>query len=118
MISAAIGAMALLFITLVKDHGIEYLFAATILTGIFQILFGTFKLARYMKFIPRSVMGLPLIIRPIHSTLVAIVGITAIAIILDVKVPVIGDMGIITRSLPSFSIPNLPITLETLLIKG
>lgn len=56
MISAATGAMALLMITLVMDHGLQYLFAATILTGVFQILFGVFKLARYMKFIPRSVM--------------------------------------------------------------
>ncbi|TXC91091.1 SulP family inorganic anion transporter [Metabacillus litoralis] len=56
MISAATGAMALLFIDLVKDHGLEYLLAATILTGILQILFGIFKLSRYMKFIPRSVM--------------------------------------------------------------
>ncbi|MUK90751.1 STAS domain-containing protein [Ornithinibacillus sp. L9] len=56
MISAATGAMALLMITLVADHGLQYLFAATILTGILQILFGVFKLARVMKFVPRSVM--------------------------------------------------------------
>jgi SulP family sulfate permease len=56
MISAATGAMALLFIDLVADQGLQYLLAATILTGILQILFGVFKLARYMKFIPRSVM--------------------------------------------------------------
>lgn len=56
MISAATGAMALLMIDLVADHGLQYLFAATILTGIFQIIFGVTKLARYMKFIPRSVM--------------------------------------------------------------
>ncbi len=56
MISAATGAMALLFTTLVAEHGIEYLFAATILTGILQIIFGLLKLAKYMKFIPRSVM--------------------------------------------------------------
>lgn len=56
MISAATGAMALLFINLVAEHGIQYLLAATILTGILQILFGVFRLARYMKFIPRSVM--------------------------------------------------------------
>ncbi|MBM7663181.1 SulP family sulfate permease [Bacillus mesophilus] len=56
MISAATGAMALLFIDLVADYGLQYLLAATILTGIIQILFGIFKLARYMKFIPRSVM--------------------------------------------------------------
>lgn len=56
MISAATGAMALVIVTLVADHGLQYLLAATILTGILQILFGVFKLARYMKFIPRSVM--------------------------------------------------------------
>ena len=38
MISAATGAMALLMVTLVKDHGLQYLFAATILTGIVQII--------------------------------------------------------------------------------
>ncbi len=56
MISAATGAMALVMITLVKDHGLEYLFAATILTGVIQIVFGWFKLGRYMKFVPRAVM--------------------------------------------------------------
>ena len=56
MISAATGAMALLMVTLVKDHGIEYLFATTILTGIIQFIFGALKIARFMKFIPRSVM--------------------------------------------------------------
>ncbi|TMW70475.1 SulP family inorganic anion transporter [Alteribacter natronophilus] len=56
MISGATGAMALLMITLVADHGLEYLLAATILTGIIQVLFGVFKLASVMKFVPRSVM--------------------------------------------------------------
>ncbi|WP_058308033.1 SulP family inorganic anion transporter [Gracilibacillus massiliensis] len=56
MISAATGAMALLMITLVADHGLQYLLAATILTGVLQILFGVFKLAAVMKFVPRSVM--------------------------------------------------------------
>ncbi|MDG5471989.1 SulP family inorganic anion transporter [Jeotgalibacillus sp. ET6] len=56
MISAATGAMALLMVTLVAEHGLQYLFAATVLTGLLQILAGVFKLAKYMKFIPRSVM--------------------------------------------------------------
>ena len=56
MISAATGAMALLMITLVKDHGLEYLFATTILTGGIQVLFGVFRLGRYMKFVPKAVM--------------------------------------------------------------
>jgi SulP family sulfate permease len=56
MISVATGAMALLMITLVKDHGLEYLFAATILTGIIQVIFGFFKVGRFMTFIPHSVV--------------------------------------------------------------
>ena len=56
MISAATGAMALLMIGLVKNYGLEYLFAATILTGLLQIVFGWARLSRYLKFIPRPVM--------------------------------------------------------------
>ncbi|PIG97395.1 SulP family inorganic anion transporter [Deinococcus sp. UR1] len=56
MISAATGAMALLMTGLVRNHGLEYLFAATVLTGVFQMVFGWARLARYLKFIPRSVM--------------------------------------------------------------
>ncbi|MBD7965462.1 SulP family inorganic anion transporter [Fictibacillus norfolkensis] len=56
MISAATGAMALVMVTLVADHGLQYLLAATVLTGVIQILIGVLKLGKYMKFIPRSVM--------------------------------------------------------------
>jgi sulfate permease, SulP family len=56
MISAATGAMALLMVTLVADHGLKYLLAATILTGVIQIIIGLLKLGKYMKFVPRSVM--------------------------------------------------------------
>lgn len=56
MISAATGAMALLMLPLVKEHGLNYLLAATILTGIIQLIFGVLKVAKLMKFIPRAVM--------------------------------------------------------------
>ena len=56
MISAATGAMALLMVTLVRDHGLEYLFAASILTGIFQVGVGLLRLGRYIKFVSKSVM--------------------------------------------------------------
>ncbi|RDW17566.1 sodium-independent anion transporter [Oceanobacillus arenosus] len=56
MISAATGAMAMLMVNLVALHGLEYLLAATILTGLIQIIIGIFKLAELMKFVPRSVM--------------------------------------------------------------
>ena len=56
MISGATGAVALLVTPLVKEHGVEYLFAATILMGGIQLLLGILKVGRLMKFIPRSVM--------------------------------------------------------------
>lgn len=154
MISAATGAMALLFIDLVAEHGIQYLLAATILTGIIQILFGVFRLSRYMKFIPRSVMVgfvnalailifmsqlenfenatwhvyalagltlliiylLPYITKAVPSTLVAIVVVTFIVILMGIDVRTVGDMGTLTRTLPVFLLPDIPLTLETLLI--
>jgi SulP family sulfate permease len=56
MISAATGAMALLMVTLVKDHGLEYLLAATLLTGVLQICAGYLKLGSLMRFVSRSVV--------------------------------------------------------------
>ena len=56
MISAATGAMALLMVTLVKEHGLEYLLAATLLTGVLQIGAGYLKLGGLMRFVSRSVV--------------------------------------------------------------
>jgi SulP family sulfate permease len=56
MISAATGAMALVMVTLVKAHGIEYLLAATLLTGIFQIIAGALRLGDLLRFVSRSVV--------------------------------------------------------------
>lgn len=56
MISAATGAMALLMVTLVKDHGLQYLLAASVLCGVFQIIAGIFKLGGLMRFVSRSVV--------------------------------------------------------------
>lgn len=56
MISAATGAMAVLMVGLVKDHGVEYLFATTILTGIIQFVLGLFKVGRFITFVPQSVI--------------------------------------------------------------
>ncbi|MFD1039310.1 SulP family inorganic anion transporter [Virgibacillus byunsanensis] len=154
MISGATGAMALLFIDLVSEHGVQYLLAATILTGIIQIIFGVFKLAKYMKFIPRSVMvgfvnalaimiftsqlqhfqgegwiiyvlvGLtlaiiylfPYLTKAVPSTLVAIVSITAIVLFMNYGVRNVGDMGTISQTLPLFLIPDIPLTIETIMI--
>ena len=56
MISAATGAMALVIVSLVRDHGAEYLLVAGILAGIIQIVLGVIGIARLMKFVPRAVM--------------------------------------------------------------
>lgn len=56
MISAATGAMALLMVSLVKNHGLEYLLAATILTGLLQIVAGYLKLGSLMSFVSQSVV--------------------------------------------------------------
>ncbi|MEE2022818.1 MULTISPECIES: SulP family inorganic anion transporter [Alkalimonas] len=56
MISAATGAMALLMVMLVREHGLEYLLAATLLCGLLQIVFGLLKLDQLMRFVSRSVV--------------------------------------------------------------
>ena len=56
MISAATGAMALLMVSLVKEHGLQYLLAATVLTGIIQMVMGYLKLGKLMSFVSRSVV--------------------------------------------------------------
>ena len=56
MISAATGAMALVMVTLVKDHGLQYLLAATLLTGVLQMLAGVLRLGSLMRFVSRSVI--------------------------------------------------------------
>ena len=56
MISAATGAMALVMVTLVKDHGLQYLLAATVLTGVLQVGAGLLGLGSLMRFVSRSVI--------------------------------------------------------------
>ncbi|MEK4666016.1 SulP family inorganic anion transporter [Niallia sp. FSL R7-0271] len=154
MISAATGAMALLMGPLVRDYGLQYLFAATILTGVFQVLFGVFKIAKLMKFIPRAVMIgfvnslailifmaqvphfigisnmtylfvgitllivyiLPRYVKAVPAPLIAIIVLTAVAIFGHIHVETVGDLGNITQTLPSFLIPDVPFSFETLAI--
>lgn len=56
MISAATGAMALVMVMLVKEHGLQYLLAATVLTGVLQMIAGALKLGALMRFVSRSVI--------------------------------------------------------------
>lgn len=154
MISAATGAMALLMITLVKEHGLEYLLAATLLTGILQIGAGYLQLGSLMRFVSRSVVtgfvnalailifmaqlpeltnvtwhvyamtvaGLgiiylfPYLTRAVPSPLVTIVVLTAIAMVLNLDVRTVGDMGELPDTLPIFLWPDVPLNFETLAI--
>lgn len=56
MISAATGSTALLMVTLMKAHGVNYIFAATILTGILQFIMGLLKVGRLMMLVPHAVI--------------------------------------------------------------
>ncbi len=56
MISGATGALAVVMVSLVAAHGVEYLFATVVLMGIFQILAGIFRLGKFIRMIPHPVM--------------------------------------------------------------
>ena len=56
LISAAAGSVALVLAHLVAEYGVEYLFAATILAGIIQVVLGLFKVGKLMRYIPKPVM--------------------------------------------------------------
>jgi len=160
MISAATGAMALVLVDLVADHGVAFLFAATILAGFLQVGLGALGVGELMRFIPRTVMigfvnalailiflaqiphillnsddadsselplnlafiaaglaiiyGLPRITKAIPSPLVAIVVLGAAAILWDLKLPTVGDMGELPSALPFLSLPDVPFNFETL----
>jgi len=56
MISGATGALAVVMVALVVQHGVEYLFATVVLMGIFQMLFGFAKLGKFIRMVPHPVM--------------------------------------------------------------
>ncbi|ALG89754.1 sulfate permease [Actibacterium sp. EMB200-NS6] len=56
MISGATGALAVVMVSLVADHGVEYLFATVVLMGILQILAGIFRLGKFIRLVPHPVM--------------------------------------------------------------
>ncbi|GLC90537.1 SulP family inorganic anion transporter [Lysinibacillus piscis] len=154
MISAATGAMALVIVDLVADHGLHYLLAATILTGLIQILLGVLGIAKLMRFIPNSVMigfvnslailvflaqlphfiggngityvfliitigivyFIPKFFKLIPAPLIAVIILTTAAILLHLDVKTVGDLGAVPTSLPTFLLPNIPLTWETFAI--
>jgi SulP family sulfate permease len=151
MISAATASTAVLMGPIVREHGMSYLFAATILMGVFQIVAGLLKLGRLMRFVSRSVMtgfvnalailiflaqipqlvnvppityglivlgliiiyGFPYLTKVIPSPLVSIAVLTVVCVVLGIHVPTLTDLGKLPSSLPSFSLPYVPLTVET-----
>lgn len=153
LISAAAGSVALVLANLVAEHGVNYLFAATILAGVIQVVLGAAKVGKVMRYIPQPVMlgfvnGLgimmflsqvnhfkgnpillvlgalgiaiiflmPKVTKKIPAPIISIIVITMIVLGLDLNVQMLGDLGKISSDLPSFSIPKVPMNVETLRI--
>ena len=167
MISGATGALAVVMVSLVVDHGAQYLFATVVLMGVIQIFAGVFKLGKFIRMVPQPVMMgfvnglavviglsqlsqfkkinsngesiwmsgntliyslgfvvltmlviwlLPKITKLFPATLVAILATTTLVILFDVPIPRVGDLASVAGGLPSFSIPMVPLSLETFLI--
>ncbi len=167
MISGATGAMAVVMVALVAQHGVEYLFAAVVLTGLFQILAGVLRLGKYIRIVPYPVMlgfvnglaiviflaqlqhfqvtnesgvtewmtGQPLMIllgfialtmaimqflpkltMAFPAALAAIITVSLLVIGFNIDTPTVGDLASIEGGLPTFHIPEVPFTIETLRI--
>lgn len=164
MVSGGAGATVITLIALNISHGLEYVFAAVALAGVFQILVGVFKLGKFVRLIPQPVMygflnglaivifmsqveqfktstngittwlsGTPLytligltlitiavvyifpkITKVVPASLVAIMVVFVLVLGFDIDTKTVGDIAAIKGDLPSFHIPMVPFTLETL----
>ncbi len=167
MISGATGALAVVMVSLVSQHGVEYLFATVVLMGILQFLAGVFRLGKFIRMVPYPVMlgfvnGLAIVIflaqlgqfkvvdaagqltwmqgealvmmlglvaltmaviillpkvtKAFPAPLAGIAVVTAVVIFGGLDTRTVGDLASIAGALPSFHIPMVPLTLETLQI--
>ena len=179
MISGATGALAVVMVALVADHGVEYLFATVVLMGLLQITAGAFKLGKFIRMVPHPVMlgfvnGLAIVIflaqlgqfgvagepgwldgtfmqgsildvswlegtqlymlgglvfltmaiihflprftTALPSSLVAILVVSLLVFGLDLDTRVVGDVASIKGGLPTFHLPSVPFSWETLVI--
>jgi SulP family sulfate permease len=167
MISGATGAMAVVMVALVADHGVEYLFATVVLTGLIQISAGLLRLGKYIRIVPYPVMlgfvnglaiviflaqlqhfqiaaadgstqwmsgeklwillglialtmaiihFLPKITTAFPASLAAIIAVSLLVIGFNIDTKTVGDLASIEGGLPSFHLPAVPLSLETLMI--
>lgn len=153
MVSAAAGSMALVMVSLTKSYGLSYMIAATILTGVIQLILGYLGIHKLMKFISKPVMlgfvnalaimifmaqvqqlgnrnlatylmvaitillmyVVPRITKAVPAALIAIIAMTLISLF-PLGLQTVGDLGDMTGALPLPSLPQVPLTLETLMI--
>jgi SulP family sulfate permease len=167
MISGATGAMAVVMVALVAEHGVEYLFAAVVLTGLLQMGAGVLRLGKFIRIVPYPVMlgfvnGLAIVIflaqlqhfqvtsaegvkewmsgdalmifaglviltmliikylpkltGSFPAALAAIITVSLLAFGLDLDTVTVGGLASIKGGLPTFHIPSVPFTFETLMI--
>jgi SulP family sulfate permease len=167
MISGATGAMAVVMVALVAEHGVEYLFAAVVLTGLFQMGAGALRLGKFIRIVPYPVMlgfvnglaiviflaqlqhfqvttpegvkewlsgdallifsglvvltlfvvyFLPKVTSSFPAALAAIITVTLLVTGFNLDTITVGDLASIKGGLPTFHIPAVPFTFETLLI--
>jgi len=167
MISGATGAMAVVMVALVAEHGIEYLFAAVVLTGLFQMGAGVLRLGKFIRIVPYPVMlgfvnglaiviflaqlqnfqvtspdgvkewmsgdalmifaglvaltmfiiyFLPKVTGSFPAALAAIIAVSLLVLGLNLDTVTVGHLASIKGGLPTFHIPAVPFTFETLVI--
>ena len=165
MISGATGALAVVMVSLVAQHGVEYLFATVVLMGLIQVLVGILRLGKFIRMVPHPVMlgfvnGLAIVIflaqlntfkvvdsdgdmqwlqgeamwimlglvfltmaiirylpkltKAIPSSLAAILVVSLLVIVLGMDSRTVGDLASIAGGLPTFHLPMVPVSWETL----
>ena len=167
MISGATGALAVVMVALVAQHGVQYLFATVVLMGILQLFAGAMRWGKFIRMVPHPVMlgfvnGLAIVIglaqieqfkivdatgdkvwlsgnaliltlglvvatmvliwltprltRLVPAPLVAIGVVTSVVLGFGLDVQRVGDLASLSGGLPSFAVPMVPITFDTLII--
>lgn len=168
MISGATGALAVVMVSLVAKHGVEYLFATVVFMGILQVLFGFLKLGKFIRIVPLPVIfgfvnglaiviflaqfnqfktpssitgelewisgsnlylmcglvlltmlviySLPKLTKLIPASLGAIIIVSIVTVAFKFDTKTVGDLASIKGSFPTFHLPQVPITLDTIKI--
>lgn len=166
LISGGAGATVIVLIALMRSHGIEYVFAAVALAGVFQIGVGALKWGKFVRLVPQPVMygfvnGLAVVIfmaqteqfktgakgadtwlsgpplftmlglvaltiaivlvlprftKAVPSSLVAIVVVFFVVLGFGIDTKTVGDIAYVGGGLPSFHIPSVPLSFDTLLV--